>query len=106
MTIKSLKKTNLKLRFLHGNNDFLNIKPRTLLYNSLIQPLFDYACIACLVRKKIRKKMQNIQNKCIRFCLNSNSSHHLGTKEFKEINWLKRKEEQKNVLSQTFLRYM
>ena len=29
-----------------------------------------------------------MQNKCIRFCLNLGNLDHIGTKEFKKINWL------------------
>ena len=84
MAIKSLKKINIKLQFLYRQNEFLNVKLRRLLCNSLIQPHFDYACDSWypLVSKKIRKKMQVTQKKFTRFCLKLDSRHHIGTKEF------------------------
>ena len=80
--MKSLKKINAKFQFLYMQNEFLNPKLRMLLCNSLIQKHFDFACIFCypLVSKKIRNKIQVIQNKCNRFCLKRNSTHHIGTK--------------------------
>ena len=47
------------------------------------QPHFDQACVSwyLLVSKKIRKKIQVTQNKCIRFCLKLYSRHHIGAKE-------------------------
>ena len=88
-TWQSLKKVNAKLQFLYRQNEFLNPKLRR-----LIQAHFDYACVSWypLVSKKIRKKIQVTQNKCIRFCLKLNPRHHIGAKEFREINWLPIKE--------------
>ena len=40
----------------------------------------------------MRNKLQVTQNKCILFCLKLNSRQHIGTKEFKKINWLPTKE--------------
>ena len=58
--------------------------------NSLIQPHLGHASVSWypLVSKKIRKKTQVTQNKCIRFC----SRHHTRAKEFQEKNWLPPKE--------------
>ena len=91
ISMKSLKK--IKLKFLYRQNKFLNPKLRRLLYNSLIQPHFDYECVSwyTLVSKKI-KKIQVTQNKCIRFCLKLNPRHHTVAKEFKGMNWLPTKE--------------
>ena len=36
--------------------------------------------------------MQITQNECIRLCLKHNWKHHIGDNEFKEINWLTKKE--------------
>ena len=58
------------------------------------QPHFDYACSAWfpMLTKRLTKKIQTAQNKCIRFCLNLNNRAHVGIKEFKDINWLPTKE--------------
>ena len=60
------------------------------MYNSLIQSYIDYACISCYPLGS--KTIQVTQSKCIRFCLKRNSRHHIGAKEFDEINWLPTKE--------------
>ena len=58
-------------------------------YISYIEPFFDCECVSWhpLLSKKIRKKKQVIQKKCICFYLKCNSRHHIGAKEFKKINW-------------------
>ena len=58
--------------------------------NALIQPHFDFACLAWYphLRKKIHTKVQTCQNKCIRFCLNMGNRDHIGFEEFNKINWL------------------
>ena len=66
----AMKPFNTKLQSLYKQNATLNPKLCRLLCNSLIQPHFDYVYISSypLVSKKIRKKTQFTQNKCIRFC--------------------------------------
>ena len=56
-------------------------------YNSAT---FSYACSAWYpkLNKKFKSKLQTIQNKCIRFCLQLDSRSHTGLKEFEQINWL------------------
>ena len=78
LKMKSLKKINTKLQFSHRKNEFLNPKLRILLCNPTIQPYFDYPSVSWLplVSKKIRKKIQVTQNKCIRFCLKLKLRHH------------------------------
>ena len=73
---------------------FLDFSLRRLLANALIQPHFDFACTAWLpmLNKRLTKKIQTAQNKCIRFCLNLSNRAHIGVKEFKTINWLPTKE--------------
>ena len=75
MAMKSLRKINTKLQFLCRQNEFLNLKLRRLLHNSLILPHFDYACISwySLISQKMRKELQVTQNRCIRFCSKLNS---------------------------------
>ena len=78
--MKSLQKINGKFQFLHRIIEFLNPTLCRLLFNSLIQPHFDYAyiCWYRLVSKKIRRKIQVTENKCICFCLKHKSKHHTG----------------------------
>ena len=81
------------MQFVYKQNEFINPKLRRLLYNSLIQPHFGCARISRypFVSHKIIKKIQVTQNKCVCFCLNPNSRHHIGAKKFQEINWTPRK---------------
>ena len=67
---------------------------RRLLCNALIQPHYDCACSALYpsLNKRLLKKIQMSQNKCIRYCLKLDNRAHIGANEFKEINWLPTKE--------------
>ena len=63
---------------------------RLLLYNALIQPHFNYASSVWYpsLNKKFKTKLQILQNKCIRFCLQLDNKAHVRKTEFKQINWL------------------
>ena len=65
-----------------------------MLCNALIQPHFDYACTAWYpnLTEKTKKKIQIMQNKCIRFCLRLDKMQHISLTEFRSINWLPTKE--------------
>ena len=75
--------------------------------SALIQPHFDYACVAWypLLNKRQSKRIQIAQKSllcnaliqphfdyacvaCIRYCLNLDNKAHIGTNEFLKINWL------------------
>ena len=89
MALQALSKINGKLKFLYRKQSFLSFPLRRLLSNALIQPHFDFACLAwypCLT-KKLNKKLQTAQNKCIRYCLSLGNRFHIGTTEFGAINW-------------------
>ena len=90
MVLQVINKINKKLKFLYRQNDFLTPNLRRLLCNALIQPHFDYSCITWYpnLNKKFKKKLQVLQNKCIRFCLQLSSRTHIGPNEFKLMNWL------------------
>ena len=61
-----------------------------MLCNALIQPHFDYACPAWNpnLTEKTKKKIQIMQNKCIRFCLRLDKMRHISEEDFRLINWL------------------
>ena len=88
--IHVINKVNSRLRFLYKQNKFLDIPLRRLLCNAMIQPFFDYACNAWYpnLNKKLKKRLQAAQNKCIRFCLKLGDSTNIETIEFEKINWL------------------
>ena len=90
MALQVIKKINTRLRFLYRKNRFLSQPLRRLLCNAIIQPHFDYGCSAWYpyLNKSLKKKLQTLQNKCIRFYLNLNNRDHIGLTEFRKINWL------------------
>ena len=61
-----------------------------MLSNALIQPHFDYACPSWYpnLTEKTKKKIQIMQDKCIRFCLRLDKVHHISEEDFRLINWL------------------
>ena len=90
MALNVIDKKNSRLKFLHGQNRFLTPLLRRLLYNAVIQPLFDYACTAWFpnLSKKLRLRLQVTQNKCLRFCLQLDKMSRICVNEFLELNWL------------------
>ena len=56
----------------------------------MIQPHFDNACSAWYpdLTQKLKKKLQIMQNKYIRFCLQLDKMSTISHKEFKDLNWL------------------
>ena len=90
MALNVINKINTRLKFLHRKSRFLSLPLRRLLCNALIQPHFDYACSAWYpnLNKKFKSKLQTLQNKCIRFCLQLDNKTHIGIDNFEKINWL------------------
>ena len=80
MALKIINKINSRLRFLYRKSRFLSPPLCRLLCNSLIQPHFYYACSAWYpnLNKRLKSKLQILQNKCIWFCLNLNNRAHIG----------------------------
>ena len=72
MATKVLSLVNNRLKFLYQKQKFFTLPLCRLLCNSLIQPHYGYACSAWYpsLNKRLSKKIQTSQNKCIRFCLN------------------------------------
>ena len=71
MSLKVINKINSRLKFLYRKNRYLTPYLKRLLCNALIQPHFDYACSAWYpnLNKKLKSKLQTVQNRCIRYCL-------------------------------------
>ena len=84
MALKVIKKINGKLDFIFKKNKYLTKELRRMLCNALIQLHFDYACPAWYpnLDEKMKKKVQIMQNICIRFCLKLDKMHHVSEKEF------------------------
>ena len=94
MATKVLGLVNGRLKFLYRKQRFLTFSLRRLLCNALIQPHYDYSCSAWYpsLSKRLLKKIQISQNKCIRYCLKLDNRSHVGFDEFKKLNWLPTKE--------------
>ena len=93
MALKVINKINSRLKFLYRKNRYLTPYLKRLLCNALIQPHFDYACSAWYpnLNKKLKSKLQTVQNRCIRYCLqldNRTYRSQIGVKHFEKINWL------------------
>ena len=84
MANKVISKVNARLKLSHRRNKYLTPNLRRLLCNALTQPHFVYACSAWYpnLSKKLKNIIQTLQNKCIRFCLQSDKMSHISQKEF------------------------
>ena len=108
MTLKVINKINGNLKFLYRKNIFLPPGLRRMLCNALIQPHFDYACSAWYpnLNVKLKRKLQIMQNKCIRFCLKLDKMHHISEEDFKTINWLPVYQTVRQSLNATVFNYV
>ena len=90
MTLNVVNKINNKLKCLHRKNSFFTPGLRRLLCNALIRPHFDYVYSAWYpnLTKKLKHRIQAIQNKCMRFCLQLDKLKHISHEEFQSLNWL------------------
>ena len=68
---------------------------------------FDYGCSAWYpnLSKKLKKRIQTSQNKCIRFCLQLYKMSHISLKEFGTINWLPIKERYNQCIKSIGFKY-
>ena len=90
IALKVINNINGKLKFLYRKNRFLSPELRRMLCSALIQPHFDYACPVWHpnLTEKTKKKIQIMQNKCIRFCLRLDKMDHITDEDFRLLNWL------------------
>ena len=91
MALNVVDKVNSRLKCLHRKNCFLTPPLRRQLYHVLIQPLFDYAWTAWFpnLSKRLKLRLQASQNKCMKFCLQSDKRSKIRVKKFLQLNWLK-----------------
>ena len=88
-TIQKVSSTIYQLR---RNLDFLPLKIRKILVQSLVFPILEYSSPAMNdVSKTLNLKLQRTQNACVRFVLNVRRHEHI-TPYFKKLGWLKLKE--------------
>ena len=85
-----IKKANSRLKFLYRCKDMLNLNTRKILCTALIQCHFDYSCSSWFsgVNKTLRKKLQIMQNKMVRFTLNLRRRDSVRNKEFLKVDAL------------------
>ena len=55
---------------------------------------------------KLKRKLQIMQNKCIRFCLKLDKMHHICEEDFKAINWLPVDQRVQQSLNVTVFKYV
>ena len=82
MAHKVISKFNARLKFLNQKNKYLTPNLHRLLRNALIQPHSDYARSAWYpyFSKKLKNRIQILQNKCIHFCLQLDKMSHISQK--------------------------
>ena len=78
------------MKFLYRYSNILDLKARKTLCSALIQSHFDYSCSSWYsgLNKGLKRKLQIIQNKMVRFILNLDSRAHIGCKELEQLNML------------------
>ena len=88
MALKVVNKITGMLKFLYRKNRYLTPYLKRLLCNALIQPYFHYAWSAWYsnLNKKFKSKLQTVQNRSIRYCLQLYKRSHTGMKGFEKIN--------------------
>ena len=108
MDHKVISKVNARVKFLPQKNNYLTPNLRRLLCKALIQPHFDYACSAWYpnLSKKLKKRIQTSQNKCIRFSLQLDKMSQMSQKELETINWLPIKERYNQCLNSIAFKYV
>ena len=57
------------------------------------------------LNKKYKSKLQLLQNKCIRFCLQMDNREHIGTEHFDKINWFSIDQRCKQCLSTSVFKF-
>ena len=86
MTLKVINKIDGRLKFMYRENRYLT----PYLKRHHIQPHFDYASSPWYpnLNKKFKRKLQNVQNRSIRYYLQLDNRSHIGIKDFEKTNWL------------------
>ena len=86
-----LKKASSRLKFLYRYSEILNTNSRKTLCSALIQCYFDYSSSSWYsgINKNLKKNLQIMQNKIIRFILNRGNRAHIGCEELEKVYMLK-----------------
>ena len=107
MTMKVLNKVNAKVKFLYRRNNYLTLRLKKLQPNALIQSHFDYGCTLWFphLNKNLKHKVQAVQNKCIRLCLDLPSRSHTDVFHLEKITRLSISERLGVCLETTAFKY-
>ena len=79
-----------KKKFLYSQSRYLSYPLKRMLYNTLIQPNYDFACCSWYpnLSVSLKTKLQKTQNSQIRYCFGLKDRIHVGKNEFRKINRL------------------
>ena len=85
-----IKKCAGRISFLYRNAGVLNFHCRKLLCAALIAPYLDYCCSSWYsgLSAKLRKKLDVIQRRMVRFIFSMEPRSHIGTENLRELSWL------------------
>lgn len=85
-----VSKSTARLKFLYRQANYLNVKTKRTLCNSLVLCNLEYASAAWYtgLTKSLKKKLQIIQNKSVRYIYKLDSRAHVGFNELQQLGWL------------------
>ena len=84
-----LEKVNRKNKFPSRQSRYLSYPLKTMLYITLIQPRYDFACCCSWHQNfSVSRKLQTTQNSCIKCCLGLKDRSHIEKNNYEKINWL------------------
>ena len=80
MAMMVLKKVNEKKKFLYRQSRCISYPLKRILYNTLIQPHYDFACCCWYpnLSMSLKTKLQTTQNSCITYYLRLKDRNHIG----------------------------
>jgi len=82
------KKANSVLGFLHQNFNTCPVKVKSLLYQSLVRPILEYACTVWAWHSQIDiQRIKAVQRRAARFALNRYGRYQSITGMLDELNW-------------------
>jgi hypothetical protein len=85
-----IKKANQRLKFLYRHKSCLSLLARKYLCDAFIKRHIDYACTSWYegLSVKLKKKLQVVQNKVIRFMLDLSLRSSINTEVFEKLDYL------------------
>jgi hypothetical protein len=86
----TVKRINGCLKFFYRKKCLFGFKEKKMLCSTMLQPVFDYACISWFngLTKTHKKHLQVCQNKILRFMFCLNTRSRIDCNIFSKVNWL------------------